>query len=203
MARDGHLSNFITDETLENVKHFASTDSLNATYVSLDGVLSLIDSLLVSSPKQDSLLDEEPLEEISFIQNMGDSPLKPKEGVNDGITPKINRTNKFKRPKPAHKVIRSSSSYTDLSDYYPSDTDYNDLSLHSPTTTSPPQTPNIENNEKNYSNLDGLMLSNTASSTSIANVSDFARDERDVFETQSDTTETGHTYTHPEPDWRS
>ncbi|TIB38286.1 hypothetical protein E3P86_01717 [Wallemia ichthyophaga] len=165
LARDGHLSNFITKETLENVKHFASTDRLNATYVSLDGLLSLIDSLLVSSPKQDSLLDEEPLDEISFIQNMGDSPVT-KDKAKDGVTPKISRTNKFKRPKPARKFVRSNSSYTDTSDYYSSDND-NDFALHSPT-SSPPQTPNIDNKE-NLSGFDGLMLSNAPSNNALSN----------------------------------
>ncbi|TIC01942.1 hypothetical protein E3Q16_03643 [Wallemia mellicola] len=153
LAKDGHLSNFITAETLENVKHFANTDNLEATFVSLDGVLSLIDSLLVSSPKQDSLLDEEPLEEISFMSTL-DSPRKDQVQPSDGITPKINRTNKFKRPRPAHKVVRSSSSVTDLSDYYPSDNE-----LQSPSTSSPPQTPNLDNIPDSYNNLNGLMLS--------------------------------------------
>lgn len=86
-----------------------------------------------------------------------DSPRKDQVQPSDGITPKISRTNKFKRPRPAHKVVRSSSSVTDLSDYYPSDNE-----LQSPSTSSPPQTPNLDNIPDSYNNLNGLMLSSNS-----------------------------------------
>ena len=180
------LKYIITNDLLNNLNSYFNDENLINTSVTTDQLIQLIQSLSIASPKHEDDNDfididnggivndngdsnddlVEPLEEINFDQfDNSYSSVNNVNDFNDGhhslLDNKTPRSIKFKKPKAAHKVIKSSSSISNLSDIT-SDSDIS-LSAKSPNTTSPPLSPSFNDTNYDYDSfngLNGLLLSN-------------------------------------------